>query len=52
MSKGHGIRFDPRTKLLLLLLCALCAATAPSLVYEFGLVGMIALLGFFSGATR
>ncbi|HBC27948.1 MAG TPA: energy-coupling factor transporter transmembrane protein EcfT [Ruminococcaceae bacterium] len=52
MSKGHGIRFDPRTKLLLLLLCALCAATAPILVYEFGLVGMIALLGFFSGRRR
>ena len=47
-----GIRFDPRTKLLLLLLCVLCTMFAPSLRYELLLVGLIALISLLSGQLR
>lgn len=43
---------DPRTKLLLLLLCVLSAAMAPSLVYEVVLVAAVALYGIFCGRVR
>lgn len=44
-----GVRFDPRTKLLLLLLCVLCTMLAPSLRYELVLVGLIAVFSLLSG---
>lgn len=52
MRKGRGVWFDPRTKAWLLLLCILCAAMAPSLTYELGLVLLIALLGLLGGKWR
>ena len=41
----RGLWLDPRTKILLLLLCILSAMMAPSLFYELGLVVLIGLLG-------
>lgn len=55
MSEGKShkvIWIDPRTKLLLLLLCVLSAMMAPSLNYELGLIILIALLGIISGKWR
>ncbi len=43
------VRFDPRTKLLLLLLCVLCTMFAPSLRYELVLVCLIAVFSMLSG---
>ncbi|MDR0924480.1 MAG: energy-coupling factor transporter transmembrane protein EcfT [Hungatella sp.] len=43
------VRFDPRTKLLLLLLCVLCTMFAPSLQYELVLVCLIAVFSLLSG---
>lgn len=43
------VRFDPRTKLLLLLLCVLCTMFAPSLRYELVLVCLIAVFSLLSG---
>ncbi len=45
----RGVRFDPRTKLLLLLLCVLCTMIAPSLKYEMLLVCLIAAFSLLSG---
>lgn len=47
-----GLWLDPRTKLLLLLLCVLSAALAPSLIYEVLLVGAVALYGALCGRVR
>ncbi|RDY33055.1 energy-coupling factor transporter transmembrane component T [Lachnotalea glycerini] len=44
-----GVRFDPRTKLLLLLLCVICTMFAPSLRYELVLVCLIAVFSLLSG---
>jgi energy-coupling factor transport system permease protein len=44
--------FDPRTKIGLLLLCILSAATAPSLAYELGLVALAAFFGLVCGKWR
>ncbi|MBP1736788.1 MAG: hypothetical protein H6Q60_669 [Oscillospiraceae bacterium] len=52
MTKHRGLRFDPRAKLLLLVLCALCATMAPSLTYELGLVLLTAALGLICGQWR
>ncbi len=51
-AKHLRLWFDPRSKLLILLLCILSAMSAPSLMYELGLVGLIALFGFASGKGR
>lgn len=47
-----GLWLDPRTKLLLLLLCVLSAMFAPSLQYEFCLVAAIGLLGVICGKGK
>lgn len=47
----RGLWLDPRTKILLLLLCILSAMMAPSLFYELGLVVLIGLLGICFGKT-
>lgn len=47
-----GLRFDPRTSLLLLLLTVLGAMMAPSLTYELGLVTLVALLALLCGEWR
>lgn len=43
---------DPRTKILLLLICVIAAAMAPNLTYEMGLVLLIACFALFSGKVR
>ena len=55
MSSGKarlGLWVDPRTKIMLLLLCVLSASMAPSLFYEILLVGLVALFGLVSGKFR
>ena len=52
MRGKRGLCFDPRAKGLLLLLCVLASAMAPSLTYELGLVLLIALFGLISGKGR
>ena len=47
-----ALRFDPRAKLLLLLLTVLGAAMAPSLMYEMGLVALVALVALLCGEWR
>ena len=44
-----GIQFDPRTKIILLILCVISATIAPSLLYESVLVFAIAVFGCASG---
>lgn len=51
-NRGKGLRLDPRTKVLLLLICVLCAMSAPSLQYELGLVAVIGILGAASGKWK
>lgn len=55
MRKGDGAKpagFDPRTKLLLLLLTILAASLAPSLLYELGLVTLVVLFALFCGKWK
>lgn len=55
MSAGQerrGFWLDPRTKMILLLLCVLSAAMAPSLFYEMLLVGLIACYGILCRKVR
>ena len=47
-KKEISMRFDPRTKIILLIICVLAATTAPSLLYEFVLVCTIATFGIFN----
>lgn len=47
-----GLRFDPRTSLLLLLLTVLGAMMAPSLLYELGLVVLVAVMALLCGEWR
>lgn len=47
-----GLWLDPRTKILLLLLCVFAAMSAPSLLYEFGLVMVIGILGICCGKWK
>ena len=42
-----GLWIDPRTKIVLLLLCVLAAAMAPSLFYEILLVCLVAVFWHF-----
>lgn len=51
-SAGRGLWLDPRTKLLMLLLCVLSAAMAPSLRYELLLVSLVACYGVAAGRVR
>ena len=46
------LHLDPRTKLLLILLCVLCAMFAPSLYFQFALVTLIGLLSALGGKLR
>lgn len=47
-----GLWIDPRTKIVLLLLCVLSAAMAPSLYYEMLLVVLVAFFGIACHKTR
>ncbi len=51
-DKAEFLSFDPRTKMLLLFLCVLTSALAPSLSYECVLVILIAVFGCLSGKLR
>ncbi len=48
----RGLWLDPRTKILLLLLCIFSAMIAPSLYYELGLVVLIGLFGICCGKWK
>lgn len=54
MGKNHekGLWLDPRAKLFLILICVLSSMFAPSLVYQFILVLLIAILGVVSGRWK
>ena len=45
----RGVRFDPRTKLCLLLECVLCAAIAPNLYFLLALTAMVGLFAVLNG---
>lgn len=47
-----GLWLDPRTKIVLLLLCVFSAMSAPSLRYELGLVVLIGILGICCGKWK
>lgn len=47
-----GLWLDPRTKIVLLLLCVFSAMSAPSLRYELGLVVLIGILGICYGKWK
>ena len=47
-----SLHLDPRTKLLLILLCVLSAMSAPSLYFQFALVALIGMLSALSGRWR
>lgn len=47
-----GFWLDPRTKLFLILLCVLSSMFAPSLVFQFALVVLIAVLGILFGKWK
>lgn len=51
-GKQNGIWLDPRAKLFLLLLVVLSAMSAPSLLYELGLVVMIGIWGTLCGRWK
>lgn len=51
-EEQKGLWLDPRTKLLLILLCVFCTMTAPSLPYEYGLIILISILGAVSGQIK
>lgn len=53
-GKRHkkGLWLDPRAKLFLILICVLSSMFAPSLVYQFVLVMLIAILGAFFGKWK
>lgn len=51
-SQQRGLWLDPRTKILLLLLCILSAMMAPSLYDELGLVVLIGLFGVCCGKWK
>lgn len=52
MGKNAGGFVDPRTKILLLLLCVLSATMAPSLLYEMLIVALVACFGIVCGKVR
>ena len=47
-----GLQFDPRTKIVLLILCVISATIASSLLYESVLVFAITVFGCASGKVR
>ena len=47
-----GLWLDPRAKLFLILICVLASMFAPSLVCQFALVALIAILGTFFGKWK
>lgn len=52
-GKGQGeLWLDPRTKLLLILICVLASMLAPSLVYQLVLVLLIGILGIAFGKWK
>lgn len=51
-KKKQLIHFDPRTKVILMILSMFAAATAPSLLYECVLILMIAVFGVLCGKIR
>ena len=51
-NRKKGLWLDPRAKLFLILLCVLSSMFAPSLVYQFVLVLLIAALGMLSGKWK
>lgn len=51
-SNKKGLWLDPRAKVFLIFMCVLCAMFAPSLIYQFVLVIMIALLGILFGKWK
>ena len=50
--KTRFLNFDPRTKIILIGLCALTATTTPTLQYECILIAFIAVYGVLSGKIR
>ena len=46
------IKFDPRTKLLLMLICVLCAAFSPNLRFQFALAVLICFFAAASGKWK
>ena len=51
-KRKWGICFDPRTKVLLLIISMIIATTAPSLSYECALILLIAFMGILCGKVR
>lgn len=51
-EKRRGLWIDPRTKILLLLLCVLSATMAPSILYEMLVVALVACFGTACGKIR
>ena len=51
-KRKWGICFDPRTKVLLLIISMIIATTAPSLSYECALILLIAVMGILCGKVR
>ena len=47
-----GIHTDPRTKIFVLLICAVAITISPSLYYEGGLVLLIFIYGIASGKPK
>lgn len=48
-GNSNGMQFDPRTKIILLIICVISATIAPSLLYESLLVFVVAVFGCASG---
>lgn len=51
-KRKWGICFDPRAKVLLLIISMIIATTAPSLSYECALILLIAVMGILCGKVR
>lgn len=47
-----GLQFDPRTKIIMLILCVISATIAPSLLYESVLIFAVTVFGCASGKVR
>ena len=52
MENRVSLMFDPRTKLLILLLCVIAASISPSLEYSIGLILLIGITGILCGKRR
>lgn len=50
--KAEFLKFDPRTKIILIGICALTATTTPTLQYECILIALITVYGILSGKIR